>query len=323
MSVFLHFLTSTVNLQNHKNPEMEKDPNLKHSSDLSLVPHLSHQVRSMHSQITSDSVENITAHSSPSSVADNGPGGDPRAMVVELDISADGPTIEKPSSLVTISNFFELERPGEVVAARAPSEPAQRRVSRVGFSLEPQLLRRQQQCHLQRCPTKFPGLSTPNPYAKQQPSRKPPGKHQTQLTLSFNQFISVKPLVSPSPGAQSALIALDLSNNELSGMLPLFMAAMRRLSALTLENNKFTSMIPTTPTNEAVLVTTPDITSLRSAHKDSAVVINVSFEEGFPSILTALEVLDNSTQLVLEMAQHLDENMVRIIAIDGTEGLVR
>ncbi|KAM1934060.1 hypothetical protein ACFX15_018273 [Malus domestica] len=266
----------------------------------------------MHSQITSDSVENITAHSSPSSVADNGPGGDPRAMVVELDISADGPTIEKPSSLVTISNFFELERPGEVVAARAPSEPAQRRVSRVGFSLEPQLLRRQQQCHLQRCPTKFPGLSTPNPYAKQQPSRKPPGKHQTQLTLSFNQFISVKPLVSPSPGAQSALIALDLSNNELSGMLPLFMAAMRRLSALTLENNKFTSMIPTTPTNEAVL-----------AHKDSAVVINVSFEEGFPSILTALEVLDNSTQLVLEMAQHLDENMVRIIAIDGTEGLVR
>ncbi|KAM1179638.1 hypothetical protein TB2_018434 [Malus domestica] len=87
------------------------------------------------------------------------------------------------------------------------------------------------------------------------------------------------------------------------------MAAMRRLTALTLENNKFTSMIPTTPTNEAVL--------------DLAVVIDVSFEEGFPLILTALEVLDNSTQLVLEMAQHLDENMVRIIAMDGTEGLVR
>lgn len=66
-----------------------------------------------------------------------------------------------------------------------------------------------------------------------------------QLTLSFNQFMSVKPPVSPSPGAQSALIALDLSNNELSGMLPLFMAAMRKLSALTLENNKFTGRIPT------------------------------------------------------------------------------
>ncbi|KAM2644997.1 hypothetical protein EV1_018588 [Malus domestica] len=98
------------------------------------------------------------------------------------------------------------------------------------------------------------------------------------------------------------------------------MAAMRRLSALTLGNNKFTSMIPTTPTNEAVL---SHKKLLSRAHKDSAVVIDVSFEEGFPLILTALEVLDNSTQLVLEMAQHLDENMVMIIAMDGTEGLVR
>ncbi|XP_068308210.1 uncharacterized protein [Pyrus communis] len=37
----------------------------------------------------------ITALSSSSSVADNGPGGGPRAVAVELDVSADGPAIEK------------------------------------------------------------------------------------------------------------------------------------------------------------------------------------------------------------------------------------
>ncbi|KAI3945212.1 hypothetical protein MKX01_034973, partial [Papaver californicum] len=52
-------------------------------------------------------------------------------------------------------------------------------------------------------------------------------------------------------------------------------------------------------------------------------VVDVRFEEGLPPILTALEVLDNSIRLVLEVAQHLGENMVRTIAMDGTEGLVR
>ncbi|TQE03483.1 hypothetical protein C1H46_010798 [Malus baccata] len=36
MSVLFHFFTSTVNLQNHKKPRDRKDPNLKHSSALSL-----------------------------------------------------------------------------------------------------------------------------------------------------------------------------------------------------------------------------------------------------------------------------------------------
>ncbi|RWV82276.1 hypothetical protein GW17_00056237, partial [Ensete ventricosum] len=40
-------------------------------------------------------------------------------------------------------------------------------------------------------------------------------------------------------------------------------------------------------------------------------------------ILTALEVLDYPIRLVLEVAQHLGENMVRTIAMDGNEGLVR
>ncbi|KAL8161284.1 hypothetical protein V2J09_012773 [Rumex salicifolius] len=52
-------------------------------------------------------------------------------------------------------------------------------------------------------------------------------------------------------------------------------------------------------------------------------VVDVRFHEGLPPILTALEVLDNEVRLVLEVAQHLGENMVRTIAMDGTEGLVR
>uniref|UniRef100_A0A2P2L6A2 ATP synthase subunit beta, mitochondrial n=1 Tax=Rhizophora mucronata TaxID=61149 RepID=A0A2P2L6A2_RHIMU len=52
-------------------------------------------------------------------------------------------------------------------------------------------------------------------------------------------------------------------------------------------------------------------------------VVDVRFEEGLPPILTALEVLDHSNRLVLEVAQHLGENAVRTIAMDGTEGVVR
>lgn len=52
-------------------------------------------------------------------------------------------------------------------------------------------------------------------------------------------------------------------------------------------------------------------------------VVDVRFVDGLPPILTALEVMDNSIRLVLEVAQHLGENMVRTIAMDGTEGLVR
>ncbi|KAJ0946131.1 putative H(+)-transporting two-sector ATPase [Helianthus annuus] len=52
-------------------------------------------------------------------------------------------------------------------------------------------------------------------------------------------------------------------------------------------------------------------------------VVDVRFSEGLPPILTALEILDNQIRLVLEVAQHLGENMVRTIALDATEGLVR
>merc|ERR1719389_1615161 len=52
-------------------------------------------------------------------------------------------------------------------------------------------------------------------------------------------------------------------------------------------------------------------------------VVDVAFEGQLPPILNALEVQDHEVRLVLEVAQHLGENMVRTIAMDGTDGLTR
>merc|ERR1712045_149681 len=52
-------------------------------------------------------------------------------------------------------------------------------------------------------------------------------------------------------------------------------------------------------------------------------VVDVQFDEALPEILNALDVEGRSPRLVLEVAQHLGENTVRTIAMDGTEGLIR
>merc|ERR1711970_70956 len=52
-------------------------------------------------------------------------------------------------------------------------------------------------------------------------------------------------------------------------------------------------------------------------------VVDVQFDGELPPILNALEVGGRDARLVLEVAQHLGENTVRTIAMDGTEGLVR
>merc|ERR1719473_1710248 len=52
-------------------------------------------------------------------------------------------------------------------------------------------------------------------------------------------------------------------------------------------------------------------------------VVDVQFEGTLPPILNALEVQGFEHRLVLEVAQHLGENMVRTIAMDGTDGLTR
>merc|ERR1712115_410274 len=52
-------------------------------------------------------------------------------------------------------------------------------------------------------------------------------------------------------------------------------------------------------------------------------VVDVQFDDGLPEILNALVVDNREPKLILEVAQHLGENTVRTIAMDGTEGLVR
>jgi F-type H+-transporting ATPase subunit beta len=53
-------------------------------------------------------------------------------------------------------------------------------------------------------------------------------------------------------------------------------------------------------------------------------VVDVQFDEGhLPPILNALHTQNQDQTLVLEVAQHLGESIVRTIAMDSTEGLVR
>jgi F-type H+/Na+-transporting ATPase subunit beta len=53
-------------------------------------------------------------------------------------------------------------------------------------------------------------------------------------------------------------------------------------------------------------------------------VVDVQFDGQLPEILNALELKrENGDPLVLEVQQHLGEDSVRTIAMDGTEGLVR
>jgi F-type H+-transporting ATPase subunit beta len=52
-------------------------------------------------------------------------------------------------------------------------------------------------------------------------------------------------------------------------------------------------------------------------------VVDVAFEGELPPILAALETDNGGNRLVLEVAQHLGENIVRTIAMDSTDGLTR
>ena len=52
-------------------------------------------------------------------------------------------------------------------------------------------------------------------------------------------------------------------------------------------------------------------------------VVDVQFDGYLPEILNALQTENQGNRLVLEVAQHLGEQTVRTIAMDGTEGLMR
>ena len=52
-------------------------------------------------------------------------------------------------------------------------------------------------------------------------------------------------------------------------------------------------------------------------------VVDVQFDGHLPAILDAVETTNHGSRLVLEVAQHLGENIVRTVAMDSTDGLVR
>jgi len=52
-------------------------------------------------------------------------------------------------------------------------------------------------------------------------------------------------------------------------------------------------------------------------------VVDVRFEGHLPAILNALELEHQGHRLVLEVAQHLGESLVRTVAMDSTDGLTR
>ncbi|KAL4002827.1 ATP synthase F1 beta subunit [Acanthocheilonema viteae] len=87
-----------------------------------------------------------------------------------------------------------------------------------------------------------------------------------------------------------------------------------------------TSVLVTADVAKKVVSTPPKPTAKGSKGRIVAVigaVVDVQFDEGLPSILNALEVSGRKPRLILEVAQHLGDNVVRTIAMDGTEGLVR
>ena len=52
-------------------------------------------------------------------------------------------------------------------------------------------------------------------------------------------------------------------------------------------------------------------------------VVDIRFKENLPEIYNALKVKKGETDLILEVAQHIGNNMVRTIAMDDTNGLKR
>ena len=53
-------------------------------------------------------------------------------------------------------------------------------------------------------------------------------------------------------------------------------------------------------------------------------VLDIRFEDGkLPALLNAIELDNHGKKLVVEVAQHIGDNVARCIAMSGTDGLVR
>ena len=53
-------------------------------------------------------------------------------------------------------------------------------------------------------------------------------------------------------------------------------------------------------------------------------IVDVRFSNHMPELLTAIEIpLENNEKLVVEVAQHIGDDIVRCVSMGPTEGLVR
>src|SRR5438046_7288632 len=82
------------------------------------------------------------------------------------------------------------------------------------------------------------------------------------------------------------------------------------------------------PTSKAAAPATPNASAQATnlvgrVSQVIGAVVDVAFEGDLPPILSALETDNGGNRLVLEVAQHLGENVVRTIAMDSTDGLTR
>ena len=52
-------------------------------------------------------------------------------------------------------------------------------------------------------------------------------------------------------------------------------------------------------------------------------VVDIRFHDGLPALYTAIEIELNHQKLVVEVAQHIGDDIVRCISMGATDGLVR
>ncbi|CDH58366.1 atp synthase f1 beta subunit [Lichtheimia corymbifera JMRC:FSU:9682] len=107
--------------------------------------------------------------------------------------------------------------------------------------------------------------------------------------------------------------------------LPRVIAASRNAVRANKANARFLARAASKPLAVKARSYATEATSTGQIRSVIGAVVDVQFDqENLPAILNALEVQDHTGgRLVLEVAQHLGENTVRTIAMDGTEGLVR
>merc|ERR1711955_106455 len=125
-----------------------------------------------------------------------------------------------------------------------------------------------------------------------------------------------------------AIYLLPLSSSQLEKMLGAAGRAAGGLVKQAVKAGNVSQILPTASVAQRreLSVSSPAAAAALPKGKVVSVigaVVDVQFDEGLPEILNALEVENRQPKLILEVAQHLGENTVRTIAMDGTEGLVR